>query len=178
MYVKRWVAFVAIFVAACLPAYGNNSGSAPQDLLARPDDTVFGSAPALKLDGCVLFRSTLQDAWRNSTGMPTARWDGSEPTEIPREQGRIATLPEPGSGVLLVIGLAGLLYLGRTGELIHENSPRIAAGKRNKITPQLRFYATAVADIMVSSRVFVSRAPVCRNTSRAQRVFALSAQDT
>ena len=121
MYVKKWVTFAALLVAACLPAYGNSSASVPQDLLTRPEDTVIGSAPALKLEGRLLFRSTLQDAWRNSTGMPTARWDGSPPTEIPRQQERIATLPEPRSGVLLVIGLIALLYLGRTGKLIHEN---------------------------------------------------------
>lgn len=119
MYVKTWVAFVAIFVAACLPAYGNSSASVPQDLLTRPDDTVIGSAPTPKLEGCLLFRSTLQGAWGNNNGMPTARWDASPPTEIPREHERIAILPEPGSGVLLVIGLVVLLYLGRTGELIH-----------------------------------------------------------
>ncbi|MHB8217968.1 MAG: hypothetical protein ACYDDS_17995 [Candidatus Sulfotelmatobacter sp.] len=117
MYVKKWVIFAALFLAACLPAYGNSSASVPQDLLTRPADGVT-SAPTLKLDGCLLFHSTLQDVWRNNNGMPTARWDSSSPTEIPREHERIATLPEPGSGVLLVIGLLALLYLDRAGELI------------------------------------------------------------
>ena len=79
MYVKRWVAFAALLVAACLPAYGNSSASVPQDLLTRPGDTVIGSAPALHLEGCVLFRSTLHDTRRNSTGMRVER----TPTGVP-----------------------------------------------------------------------------------------------
>jgi hypothetical protein len=53
--------------------------------------------------------------------MPLARLGNSSLDEIPQGQEHIAALPEPGSGFLLGIGLAALIYLRRAHVLVHEN---------------------------------------------------------
>jgi hypothetical protein len=61
----------------------------------------------------LLFRNTL-DVSGKGNEILMAKWERSRQTEIKQE--RIAILPEPGSGVLLAIGLFVLVYyyLGRT----------------------------------------------------------------
>jgi hypothetical protein len=115
MYVKKWVAFASMLAAASLPAYGNSSIS----ITSQPDSTFTEDGPAAKSGGCLLFRSTLHAVSADSNGFPMAKWDSSRPTEI-KDQERTATLPEPGSGVLLTLGLLALFYLARTRHLIQE----------------------------------------------------------
>src|SRR5258708_39008649 len=115
MYVKKWVVFASMLAAASLPAYGNSSTSIP----SYPDSAFTGDGPAAKSGGCLLFRSTLEALSAESNGIPMAKWDSSRPTEI-KNQERTAILPEPGSGVLLTLGLFALFYLGRTRHLIQE----------------------------------------------------------
>jgi hypothetical protein len=113
MYVKRWVVFVAMTVVASLPAYGNSSISISQTLDASPADIAFiaDQSPATRQES-LLFRNTL-DVSAKGNEILMARWERSRQTEINQE--RIAILPEPGSGVLLTIGLFALVYyLGRT----------------------------------------------------------------
>jgi hypothetical protein len=113
MYVKRWVVFVAMTVVASLPAYGNSSISISQTLDASPSDIAFiaDQSPA-KREESLLFRNTL-DVSAKGNEILMATWERSRQTEINQE--RIAILPEPGSGVLLTIGLFALVYyLGRT----------------------------------------------------------------
>lgn len=120
MQVTSWVAFAAL-MAASLPAYGNSSVSLSQDLLTVPGSEVADSGYATSSEAGLLFRNTVQDEQPNRTGMPPARWGSPSGNETPREQERIATLPEPGSGFLLGIGLAALIYLRRAQVLVHEN---------------------------------------------------------
>ena len=112
MYVKRWVVLVAMIVAVCLPAYGNSSTSIFQTLNTSPSDSAFiaDQSPA-KREESLLFRNTL-DVSGKGNEILMATWERSRQTEIKQE--RIAILPEPGSGVLLTIGLFALVYyLGR-----------------------------------------------------------------
>lgn len=115
---KRWVVFAAVFVAAVLPVYGNSSGSVSPERLAGFSN----GGQAAK--GALLFRDTIKDDWRNRTGIQTAHWDTASSNEIPGEQERIATLPEPGSGILLLIGLSALTYSCRGG-FAHGNRYRV-----------------------------------------------------
>jgi hypothetical protein len=121
MYVKRWIAFASVVIAASLPAYGNSSTLISQDIMtSSPDRAGIGSP--MKLEQCLLFRNALQDARRNSIGMPMSHWDSSQLAEISREHEHITSLPEPDSGMLLSIGLFALIYLSRTRlVVIHEN---------------------------------------------------------
>jgi hypothetical protein len=94
MYVKRWVVFVAMTVAASLPAYGNSSTSISQTLDTSPSDIAFvaDQAPA-KREESLLFRNTL-DVSAKGNEILMATWESSRQTEINQE--RIAILPEPG----------------------------------------------------------------------------------
>ena len=113
MYVKKWVAFASIIAAASLPAYGNSAASMSQDpVRSRPNVAVIGSRTAIRSEGCLLFRSTLQDAPLNSE-LAMAQWQSSWGTEPPIEQERTTLLPEPGSGVLLSIGALALIWVER-----------------------------------------------------------------
>jgi len=115
MYVKKWVAFASMLAAASFPAYGNSSTSIP----SYPDSAFTEDGPAAESGGCLLFRNTLEAVPADSDGVPMAKWDSSRQTEI-KDQERTATLPEPGSAVLLTLGLLALFYLGRTRHLIEE----------------------------------------------------------
>jgi hypothetical protein len=108
MHVKRWVIFAAVFVAAVLPVYGNSTGTVSSELLAGTNNETSDRGQAAK--GALLFRDTINDDWQNRTGIPTAHWDTASSSEIPGDQERVATLPEPGSGILLLIGLLALIY--------------------------------------------------------------------
>jgi hypothetical protein len=113
MYVKRWVVFVAMTVASSLPAYGNSSTSISQTLDTSPSEIAFiaDQSPA-KREKSLLFRNAL-DVSAKGNEILMATWESSRQTEINQES--IAILPEPGSGVLLTIGLFALVYyLGRT----------------------------------------------------------------
>jgi len=115
MCVKKWVAFASMLAAASLPAYGNSSTFIP----SQPHSAFTEDGPSAKSGGCLLFRNTLDAVSAESNGVPMARWDSLRPTEI-KDQERTATLPEPGSAVLLTLGLLALFYLGRTRHLIEE----------------------------------------------------------
>src|ERR1700720_3530483 len=105
MYVKKWVAFASMMVAASLPAYGNSSTPVSQDfLITRADSTVIADRQPMKTEASIVFHSTLQDVRGKGSGL-LAPWDTSRPTGIPREQERIASLPETNTGILFVIGL-------------------------------------------------------------------------
>lgn len=112
---KRWIAFAAI-VTATFPAFGNNSPSIPRDFLKAPDSAVIAGTQGG--EGGVMFSNTLQNPRWNRPGMPATRWDGSLPAESPKDndkdkdQERIASVPEPGSGLLFLIGLGVVLSCG------------------------------------------------------------------
>lgn len=120
MYVKKSLVIVWLMVAAGLPAYGNSGASVSQDLLTSPENIVIDSQPAVTCEECLLFRSTLQNAPRNGMESPMSYSQGPRPTEMHTVQDRITSLPEPGTGILLSIGLLGLIHLGRTKMLLHE----------------------------------------------------------
>ena len=113
MHVKWLIGFVTM-VAATLPALGTSSTSISQALQTSSSDIAFmANQPAAERDGSLLFRNTL-DVSEKSNGILMAKWEVSRQTEI-KDQERIAILPEPGSGILLSIGLIALVYyLGRT----------------------------------------------------------------
>jgi hypothetical protein len=110
MHVQRWVIFAAVFVTTVLPAGANSTGSVPHELLAGTNNQM-----SARGQGGLLFRDTIRDEWRNSTGIPTAHWDSASSAEIPSNQERVAILPEPGSGILLLIGVLALTYSRRGG---------------------------------------------------------------
>jgi len=113
MHVKWLIGFVTM-VAATLPALGTSSTSISQALQTSSSDIAFiADQSAAERDGSLLFRNTL-DVSEKSNGILMAKWEVSRQTEI-KDQERIAILPEPGSGILLSIGLIALVYyLGRT----------------------------------------------------------------
>jgi hypothetical protein len=126
MYVKKWVAFASMMVAASLPAYGNSSTPVSQDLLiTRADSTMIGDRLPMKREASVVFRNTLQDVGGKGSGL-LAPWDTSRSTEIPREQERTATLPETNTGLLFMIGLLTLGSLGGMRSFAHKASCRRA----------------------------------------------------
>lgn len=108
---KRWIAFAAILTAT-LPAFGNNSPSIPRDFLKAPDSAVIGGTQGD--EGGVMFSNALQNPRWNRSGMSATRWDGSMPAETLKDKDpeRIASVPEPGSGLLLLIGLGVVLSCG------------------------------------------------------------------
>jgi hypothetical protein len=121
MYVKKWVAFASMMVAASLPAYGNSSTPVSQDLLiTRADSTMIDRLP-MKTETSFVFRNTLQDVRGKGSGL-LAPWDTSRPNEIPREQERTATLPETNTGILFMIGLLTLGSLGGITSFAHKTS--------------------------------------------------------
>jgi hypothetical protein len=107
MHVKRWVVFAAVFVGTVLPVYANSTSSASPKFLAGTNNQT--SDPGQAAKGALLFRDTIRDGWRNRTGIPSAHWDTSSSSEIPGDQERLVTLPEPGSGILLLIGVSALI---------------------------------------------------------------------
>ena len=122
MYVKKWVAFASMMVAASLPAYGNSCTPVSHDLLiTRADSTLIGDWLPMKTEASFVFRNTLQDVPGKGSGL-LAPWDTSRPTEIPREQERIASLPETNTGILFMIGFLTLGSLGGMRSLAHKTS--------------------------------------------------------
>jgi hypothetical protein len=122
MYVKKWVIFASMMVAASLPAYGNSSTPVSQDLLpTRAASTMIGERLPMKTEASFVFRNTLQDVRGKGSGL-LAPWDTSRPTEIPREQERSATLPETNTGILFVIGLLTLGSLAGMRSFAHKAS--------------------------------------------------------
>ena len=110
MSAKKWVALASLIVAVSLPSFANSSASELDShlLLAPSSDIAVTPGPVNFKDG-LLFHNTLQDVTTSNNGALTANWMSSQPAELKNEE-RTATLPEPGSGVLLCIGLLALLY--------------------------------------------------------------------
>jgi hypothetical protein len=118
MHVKRWGVFAAVFVGTVLPVYANSTGSGSPKFLAGTNNQTSDRGQAAK--GALLFRDTIRDGWRNRTGIPTAHWDTASSSEIPGDQERAAILPEPDSGILLLIGLS-VFICSRRGGFADEN---------------------------------------------------------
>ena len=110
MFAKKWVALSSLIVAASLPSFANSSASElDSHLLLAPSSEIAFTTGSVNFKDGLLFHNTLQDVTSSNNGALTANWMSSQPAEI-KNQERTATLPEPGSGVLLCIGLLALLY--------------------------------------------------------------------
>jgi hypothetical protein len=101
--VAAWMIFGTSFLA-----YGN-SGIDPIDQGLSTTDNVAGAAianrPMMTSGKCVLFRSTLQAVREEGVRIPDTDRKGSHPLERNSEPGGVLSLPEPGTGSLLGIGL-------------------------------------------------------------------------
>jgi hypothetical protein len=116
---QRWIAFAAI-ITSTLPTFANSHRSTPQDFFKAPDNAVI--ADTRGEDGGVFFSNTLQNPGWNLSGMPARRWNGSLlagtlkdadiDTDTDKAQDRIASVPEPGSGLLFLTGLGVVLSCG------------------------------------------------------------------
>lgn len=68
-----------------------------------------GNRSATSSKECVVFRSTLQNVPKESTGILLAEWNSSRLPETAGEHASFLSLPEPGTGTLLSIGLFALI---------------------------------------------------------------------
>jgi hypothetical protein len=114
MTLKECAAVAYIVFGASLLAHGNTAVSGDQNLLLKlnADSMVTGCCPAVTPEECVLFRSTLQDVPVHGTGIQATEWNSSYPTTSASERDGALSLPEPGTGVMLSIGLFGIIHLG------------------------------------------------------------------
>ena len=116
---KKWVVFAFLMLGASLPVFANSSFSDSPGLIASSSESV-GAPSATNFAGRSLFRNALQDGSSGNNGIVMANWMSSQPAEV-KNQERTATLPEPGSGVLLCLGLLALVSLSGTRLLAHEH---------------------------------------------------------
>jgi hypothetical protein len=113
MTLKEWAAVAYMVLAASLLAHGNTAVSGDQNLLLKlnADGMVIGSRPAVTWEECLLFRSTLQDVPVRGTGIRHTKSTSFYSVDI-ENQGNVYSLPEPGTGIMLSIGLFAIIHLG------------------------------------------------------------------
>jgi hypothetical protein len=75
------------------------------------DSVVTDARPTLASQQCVLFQSTLQDVPEGRTGIQKTEWNNSFSVESARNQEGILYVPEPGTAVMLSIGLFAIIHL-------------------------------------------------------------------
>jgi hypothetical protein len=120
---KGYAFLAGIIVAVSLPATGNSPASLDrQPPMAFPAGTAdMGQPTATTSQECTVFRSALESVSTEPNRILSPAWNVSRQVEPPIAQEKIASLPEPGSGVLLTLGLFAVIPL---------------AGRRH--TPRLR----------------------------------------
>ena len=110
---KGYAFLAGIIVAVSLPASGNSPVSLDRQLpMAFQAGTAdLGRPSAMKSQECIVFRSALQSVSTEPNGILSSARNVSRQVEPPTGQEKIASLPEPGSGVLLTLGLVAVLPL-------------------------------------------------------------------
>jgi hypothetical protein len=110
---KGYAFLAGIIVAVSLPAAGHSPVSLdrqpPMAFQAGPADS--GQPSAMTSQECIVFRSALQSVSAEPNGILSSARNVSRQIEPPIEQEKIASLPEPGSGVLLTLGLVAVIPL-------------------------------------------------------------------
>jgi len=114
MSLKKCSLVLWMIPAASLLAYGNSVVSRIQELpvTSNVNSVVIGKRSAAS-EECVLFHSTLQHVPGGGTGVIKVRrkWNSAHLSETTTEQENTLPLPEPGTGVLLSIGLLATIRL-------------------------------------------------------------------
>jgi len=110
---KGYAFLAGIIVAVSLPASGNSPVSLDRQLpMAFQAGTAdMGRPSAMTSQECIVFRSALQSVSTEPNGILSSARNVSRQVEPPTGQEKIASLPEPGSGVLLTLGLVAVLPL-------------------------------------------------------------------
>ena len=131
MSLKRLILFLSMIVAVSLPACANSATPMSEDL------GTYSSTGTRAYEGMqgplaagLAYQSALHEDSSGARPL-TAHWDSSRPTEALVEQERTATLPEPESGVLLVVGLVAIAFLMR------KRTPRRTSLDRAKSFPAI-----------------------------------------
>jgi len=109
---KGCAVLAGIIVAASLPTSGNSP--VPSDrqrpLAFRAGPADMGNPSAMTSRECIVFHSALQSVSPEPNILNSA-WNASRQVEPPIPQEKIASLPEPGTGVLLTLGLVAVIPL-------------------------------------------------------------------
>jgi hypothetical protein len=107
---KGCAVLAGIIVVASLPTSGNSPVSLDrQRPLAFQAGTGDMDKPwAMPSQECIVFHSALQSVSTEPNSILNSAWNASEP---PIAQEKIASLPEPGTGVLLTLGFVAVIPL-------------------------------------------------------------------
>jgi hypothetical protein len=70
-----------------------------------------GKPLAMTSQECIVFHSALGSTSTQRNGVLSSAWSASAQVEPPIAQEKIASLPEPGTGVLLTLGFVAVLPL-------------------------------------------------------------------
>ena len=110
---KGCALLAGIIVAAGLPTSGNSPVSLDRQrpMAFQAGTADMGRPSAMTSQECIVFRSALQSASTEPNGIPRSARNASRQVEPPIAPEKIASLPEPGSGVLLALGLIAVIPL-------------------------------------------------------------------
>lgn len=110
---KRFAGLAAMLIVASALAYGNSVASAdsePPLISERIQGVVAGVQPAISWEEFAGFRSTLHNAHKDNVQLFMATANRSGFSDKAQEQESTIALPEPGTGILLSIGLFAASY--------------------------------------------------------------------
>jgi hypothetical protein len=110
---KGYAFLVGIIVAVTLPAAGNSPVSLDRQppMPFQTGTADMGQPSAMTSQECVVFRSALQSVSTEPNGILSSARNVSRQGDPSIGEEKIASLPEPGSGVLLTLGLAAVIPL-------------------------------------------------------------------
>ena len=110
---KGYAFLAGIIVAVSLPASGNSPVSLDRkpSMAFQAGTADMGRPSAMTSQECIVFRSALPSVSTEPNGILSSARNVSRQVEPPIGQEKIASLPEPGSGVLLTLGLVAVLPL-------------------------------------------------------------------
>lgn len=109
---KGCAVLAGIIVVASLPTSGNSPVSLDrQRPLAFQTGTGDMDKPsAMTSQECIVFHSALQSVSTEPNSILNSAWNASRQVEPPAQE-KIASLPEPGTGVLLTLGFVAVIPL-------------------------------------------------------------------
>lgn len=105
---KHSAALVALLLVASALAYGNSIASAdsgPPPISRKTQTITSVSRPAVSSQEFAGFDSALRGAHRYNATIVMTKTNSSRSGEIAREEESTTALPEPGTGILLSIGM-------------------------------------------------------------------------
>jgi hypothetical protein len=110
---KGYAFLAGIIVAVSLPASGNSPVSLDRQppMAFQAGTAEMGRPLPMTSQECIVFRSALESVSTEPAGILSSAWNVSRQVEPSIAQEKFASLPEPGSGVLLTLGLVAVIPL-------------------------------------------------------------------